>query len=261
MSEQNFSIEKKDFTNEINKLATTVKENANRVKELGHWPAWVWEESLTARIPLNNDKPAPGFDAGIACSLNLIPQDKQKLAAVLHAAYTPEAVMQIREEAKEMNSDSETAWWLAASSICDEGGVNQEKFIKQIKDFTNLSKNPEQRKQSAETMLNEIKHSFYFDPELGENVPFGTKDGCIQAAYVAGYPFGVQFAENYGLYFIGTYEQSLGLENFAWSDDKDEQGRAKSGPVFGSKQFIKCANKEELKKALEIVKQQFANSK
>ncbi len=259
MSEQNFGGEQKNFNVEIQKITETVKTEASRVKQLGNWPAWVGEESLTARIPQNNEKPAPGFDAGVACALNLIPENKQKLASTLHAAYTPEAVTQIRQEIENMNADSETAWWLSASSICDEGGVNQEKFIKQINDFTNLTKNPEPRKQAAESMLNNIKHSFAFNSELGDNVPFGSKDGCIQAAYVAGHKFGVQYAENYGLYFIGTYEPSLGLENFAWSNEKDEQGRAKSGPVFGSKQFVKCATKEELKNALEAVKKQLIN--
>ena len=66
--------------------------------------------------------------------------------------------------------------------------------------------------------------------------------------------YGTSYSQNYGLYFIGTYETSLGLEDFEWSQEKDEQGRDKSGPVFGSKQFVKCATEEEWRRAMEVVK-------
>ena len=32
--------------------------------------------------------------------------------------------------------------------------------------------------------------------------------------------------ENYGIYFVGTYHDSLGLDGFSWSDEKDEKGRS-----------------------------------
>lgn len=243
---------------QVEELRAKIGEAAHRVKELGNWPAWVGEESLAERVPKKDDENAPGFDAGIACALDLIQREKQKLAAVLHAAYTPEAVAQIREEMKDLDPESETCWWLAACSICAEGGINQEQFLRQIEDFKKLAAEPQKRKDAAQKVFDKMVSTFYFIPELGNDVPYGTEDGCMQGAYVAGHPFAVNFSEKYGLYFLGTYEPSLGLENFAWSDEKDEQGRAKSGPVFGSKQFVKCANIEELKRALEVVKPLFA---
>lgn len=235
-------------------IAKIVEQEAPRIRKLGSWPSWMTDESLSERIPKIGDKHTSGFDAGIASALDLIPRDKQKLSAILHGAYTPEAIEQVRKEMQQSNPDSETNWWLAACSVCEEGEVNQEKFLQQIELFKKLASDPEQRLQAAKDEYEKMTHTFSCDSEFGEGVPFGTKDGCMQGAYIAGFPFAVQFADQYGLYFIGTYLPTLGLENFNWSEEKDEKGRAKSGPVFGSKQFVKCANKEEALLAIEIVK-------
>ena len=122
--------------------------------------------------------------------------------------------------------------------------------MQQINDFKKLITNNEERLKQALLEFEKMTQSF----EVKDGVPFGTQDGCMQGAYIAGFPFGTQYAENYGIYFIGTFEDSLGLENFSWSDEKDDQGRAKSGPVFGSRQFVKCANREEFERAVAVVK-------
>ncbi len=241
---------------QVEEILEKVKANASRVKELGQWPAYVSEESLAERVPKHVDKNAPGFDAGIACTLDLIAREKQKLAAALHGAYTPEAVQKVREEIANLDPDSETCWWLAACSICEEGGIDQQKFLKQIEDFKVLASDPGRRLQSAQEEFEKMVSLFSINSELGD-VPYGNQDGCMQGAYIAGHSFAVQRHDGYGLYFIGTYNSTLGLEQFVWSDEKDEKGRLKSGPVFGSKQFVKCANKEELLRALEVVKANF----
>ncbi|MBT5820335.1 MAG: hypothetical protein HOI24_02670, partial [Candidatus Magasanikbacteria bacterium] len=46
--------------------------------------------------------------------------------------------------------------------------------------------------------------------------------------------FITEYAEEYDIYFVGTYLPSLGLEDFYWSADVDEQDRPLSGPVHGS---------------------------
>ena len=242
----------------VERLLAKINAEALRVKELGGWPGWVEVGSLAERVPGSGDVNAPGFDAGIACALDLFVREKQKLAAILHGAYTPESVAQVREEIKNMDSDSETCWWLAACSICVEGGVGQSQFLKQIKSFEKLASDSQKRKEAAQKEFNKMTSTFHFLPEFGSAVPYGTEDGCMQGAYIAGYPFAVNYNEKYGLYFIGTYHPSLGLEKFPWSDEKDEKGRLKSGPVFGSKQFVKCASKEELQRVLDIVKPKFA---
>ena len=235
--------------------------NASRVAELGNWPEWIDPNSLAERIPSESKSGAGGFDAGVACALGLIPEDKQKLAATLHAAYTPEAVAQLRTELEDLNPDSETAWWLAACSVCEEGSVDVEKFIAQIADFKDLCK-PENIREflnAAKKAEREMLDTFYEDERFGEGVPFGTKDGCMQGAYLAGHPFAVMYSEEYEIYFIGTFHPSLGLENFEWSSEKDEEGRDLSGPVFGSKQFVKCKDLDEALRAIEYVKKHSAN--
>jgi len=235
----------------IDKAREIVGKNAERIAKLGKWPEFIPPESLLERVPKEGQEDAPGFDAGIACSLDLIPRDKQELSATLHANYSKDAVIQIREEFEKKDPDSATIWWLAACSVCEEGEIDEKKFLEQIKDFKELANSAEKRKEDAEKEFEKMTSSY----ELKDGVPYGEKDGCIQGAYIDGYSFGTHFSKEYGLYFIGTYEDSLGLENFDWSDEKDEEGRDKSGPVFGSKQFVKCANEDELKRALEAVKE------
>jgi len=242
---------------QVEALRSQIKSAASRVKELGEWPDHVQEDSLVARVPEMGKDNAPGFDAGIACALDVIKADKQKLAATLHANYTPEAVQQVRSEVEDMSPDSETCWWLAACSICEEGGIDQDGFLNQLKAFKELSEDPTRRVEAARSEYEKMISKFHFEDDLGEDVPYGTEDGCMQGAYIEGHDFAVQWAENYGIYFIGTHEESLGLEDFQWSDEKDEDDRDKSGPVWGSKQFVKCANREELVKALELVKSKF----
>lgn len=245
-----------ETTKEVSTIKETVTGESQRIKKLGEWPEWVDTFALVERIPTEGGE-ASGFDAGIASALDLIPREKQKLAAVLHAAYTPEAVDQIREEMKDLDPDSETTWWAAACKVCLEGKMSQEQFLQQIKDFKKLSKDPEARKLAGQEAIDEMMSTFSTDSEFGEDVAYGTVDGCMQGAYIAGHEFAVMYAEKHGLYFIGTYEPSLGLEDFNWSDEKDEKNRPNSGPVHGSKQYVKCANTEEAKRALEIVKAKF----
>lgn len=227
---------------------TAVRKQGPRVAQLGRWPAWISvEDSLVGRVPTRKSQ-APGFDAGIACALDLIPREKQKLAATLHAAYTPEAVAQLRHEITELDPDSETCWWLAACSLCVEGMVNWETFAFQVGSMVALSQSPDQRLQAAKAEWAKMQKSF----NLVDGVPFVIIDGGVQTAYIAGHDLGVQWVEAYGIFFLSTFHPSLGLEEFEWSTATDDQGRSKSGPVHGSRQFVKCASFDELARALSI---------
>ncbi len=247
-----------ELAKNIEGIRALVESNSERIKALGSWPAYMDAGSLVTRVPSDEKTTAPGFDAGIACALNLIPSDKQRLSAILHGAYTPEAVGQVRREVKDLQYGSETFYWLLACSICEEGGINAEAFFAQIEKFKMLLENPSLAIAAVVSEYSKMISTFGVDPELGENVPYGEIDGCMQGAYIAGHPFAVLYNENFGIFFIGTYEETLGLESFDWSLEKDEAGRAKSGPVFSSRQFVKCKDKEELKRALEFVKANFA---
>ncbi len=238
--------------NTMSEIRDTVMINVARVAELGDWPVYIdAQQSLLSRIPSGNDATAPGFDAGIACALSIIPREKQRLSAILHAAYTPAAVEQIRREAKEMHPDSETTWWLTMCSLCDEGNVSTSVFLDQLTFARALAEDPTWRYHQALEQFTEMTAA---SAQQAHGEALGEKDGCMQGAYLAGHPFASQYAKKYGLWFIGTYLPSLGLENFSWSDAKDSEGRAKSGPVHGSKQFVKCATVEEFLRAVTVVR-------
>src|SRR3989339_905282 len=239
-----------DPTISLDETRATATANAQRVAEIGSWPDHIEPEELLERIPKKGET-APGFDASVACSLNLIPEDKQRLSAVLHADYTKETVEQIRKELEDQSPDSETNWWLSASSLCLDEEVDTSGFLDQVEKFRELAANPDKRLQAAREEHEKMRASYHIE----DGIPYGERDGCIQAAYIDGYPFGVYHSQKYGLYFVGTYEDSLGLEDFQWSDEKDEKGRPKSGPVHGSKQFVKCASEEELQEVLKNIKE------
>lgn len=264
----------------IEAVKSQVALNAPRIKQLGDWPGHVDEMSLVHRIPdeRENRQEAPGFDAGIACCLDLIPRDKQKLSAILHGAYTEVAVEQIREEIALIEeaytdfvkgfgpygtgqlwdvdsiwqeaSDTETCWWLAACSSCDEGALTAEEVLTQIELFrTSFVNDDPLRLKAAFEEFQKIKKAYH----IVDNIPIATKDGGIQGAYILGYALAVQFA--YGTWFVGTYRESLGLpDNYPWTNRKDKRDRPKSGPVFGSKQFVKCATFYELADVLRIAR-------
>jgi len=240
---------------DLEKVRQQVAAEAPRVADLGHWPEWMKAsaaESLSSRVP-KGEKSAPGFDAGIACTLDLIPRNKQTLSAAFHGAYTPDKIDQVRKEMEHLDPDSETAWWLAVSHVCqEEKGVNEEGFLKQLKTFESMVRDPKERLAAAIRCYTETMTQFETQTY---GVPFGKIDGCMQAAYLAGYPFGTNYSDKYNIFFIGTPFDSLGLENFQWKDPDSKDHRGNSGPVFGSKQFVKCADEEEFKRALEVVKQ------
>ena len=244
----------------VRALWKIVKEECTSLAKLGEWPEWIPPESILNHIP-KAGQTASGFDAGIACCLGMIPRNRQRLSAVMHAAITEQAVMQVRAEAETLDPDSETTWWLAACSVCQEGGVTQAQFMKQINEFRTLVENPEARVEAAHKMLKQMQGSFEMvnlDPELPwAKYALGDTDGCIHAAYFQGHQFGVCWAEKYEIYFIGTYEESLGLENFKWSDPDQKDHQGKSGPVNKSKQFVKCMDVDELEEALHVVFSKF----
>jgi hypothetical protein len=193
---------------------------------------------------------ASGFDAGIACALDLIPRERQKLAACLHAAYTPAAVEQVRGEARALDPDSQTCWWLAACSVCREGELTPEDFSQQVAAFTVLARSPHLRLVAAQATCEAMSRSFW----MQDGIAFGTEDGAMQGAYVAGHDVAAVHDEKAGLYFVGTFRETLGLEGFPWSDAVDESGRTCSGPVHGSRQFVKAASAEEYRRVLAALR-------
>lgn len=251
------------LTMRVAALRAQVENNATRVAELGSWPQWISPSSLALRIPTLTESGAGGFDAGIAAALGLIPRSRQRLAATLHAAYTPEAVAQVRAEAAALTEDSETTWWLAACSVCEEGESTPASFISQVQRFISLVRDPEARLEAARGALAEMLASFRverIDTPAGEiELPVAVRDGGMQGAYIAGFELAAERDETSGLRFLGTFHPSLGLEEFPWREPGSPDGESleerlgRSGPVHGSRQFVKCCDEEELRAALGTV--------
>ena len=255
-----------------------IEENINSVKALGEWPDYIdARASLLGRIPaMDGTTFGPGFDAGIAVALNLIPWDKQALSAKLHANYSAESVAQVRSEIKAIEDGhedamfSETAHWLLANSVCNEGGVTAKGFVEQVRRFREIQKvcllskddctNEEWNnmiKDRQALILNTVEKKASVYKVLSDGVVMTSIDGGLQGAYINGYEWGVLWAQPYNLFFIGTYRESLGLEDFEWSSAVTDKGETLSGPVHGSQQFVKCASIDELNRAVAVVKETF----
>jgi hypothetical protein len=226
-----------------------VEAAAPRVAALGGWPDFVALESLSARVP-TSERRATGFDAGIACALDLIPRERQRLAATLHAAYTPEAVEQARREAGDLDSDSETCWWLAACHVCEEGQLAPADFDAQLAAFAQLAADPQARLAAAESEYARMMTLF----QVRNGIAFGVEDGAMQGAYLAGHDLAGMYAAEHHLWFLGTFRESLGLDDFAWSTELDDELRPRSGPVWGSRQFCKAASEDEYMRAAAIAR-------
>jgi hypothetical protein len=114
-----------------------------------------------------------------------------------------------------------------------------------------MRKNPVLCATAANAAFVDMTRNF----QVIDGIPFSIKDGGLQGAYIAGYDWGVHYEEAYGLFFIGTFRTSLGLDTFPFSDRKDEAGRPMSGPVHGSRQFVKVSSFKELEAATRFVRE------
>lgn len=230
-------------------LHKRVANAAPRVARQGSWPEWIAPVSLTERLPAPG-RPATGFDAGIACALDLIPPHHQRLSSILHAAYTPDAVAEVRASIVNLDANSDTAWWLAACSVCEEGRLDEVQLREQFRWFDAIERHEILRFDAARTALASMLSSF----EDRGGIPFALRDGGIQGAYIAGHELAGQYNAELDLHFLGTFQDSLGLEDFAWSGEQDEHGISRSGPVHGSLQFVKCSSQDEYLRASQIAR-------
>jgi len=145
--------------------------------------------------------------------------------------------------------NSETCWWLAASSVCEENDGDDLRLMIQIEEFKRLVDNDYHRYMASMRLVEELKTSYH----MVDGIAVATKDGGMQAAYINGCSIAIMVA--YDIWFVGTHKESLGIPNtFKWSSKKDDKGRAMSGPAWNSKQFVKCADFTELANVLKIAR-------
>jgi hypothetical protein len=222
-----------------------------------NWPDWADPDDILLRIP-RGDKLAAGLDAMLACCLWLVPEEAWSLSAGLHVDWNAQNVGRIRAAiAEDLPPDHPVTWWAAMCSICREGEVDQQAFARQVLHAHLFRVDPNARREAADAELVRMRGLFSTDLLY----PLGTQDGCLQGMYVSGYNWGVHDARGvYGIFFIGTCEKSLGLEDFEWGTNEDEHGPL-SGPVHGSPAFVKCENETELAAALEVVREKLGPPK
>ncbi|MDA3863353.1 MAG: hypothetical protein PF689_05735 [Deltaproteobacteria bacterium] len=234
----------------MQEIRKKVSSNVHRIAKQGNWPEYIDAKgALCDRIP-SAKKKASGFDAGLACALDLIPRNRQKLISTLHAAYNEKCVLQIREEADKMLPDSETCWWLAASSLVVYKKLSVPEFQDQINDFRLLIQDAMLRRDVAIEMFETMIKSY----QMINKIPLSVKNRGLQGAYLDGHDFAVQYHETEAKFFIGTFKESLGLDNFKFSQEKDENGNLISGPVFGSRQYVATNSFSELNQILKVVR-------
>ncbi len=138
--------------------------------------------------------------------------------------------------------------------------MTEEGFYRQVQKFNDLrdsmfSTSDGRSTQIQGVLMNEVASMRAQYSVMDDGVPYADSNSGGVGAYIDGNKFSV-FHSN-GLFFIGTFEQSLGLEDFEFSDSTEEINGVtytKSGPVHDSKNFVKCATIEEAARAIEIVK-------
>ena len=238
---------------QLQQWRASVNREALRVAVLGGWPDWADPSGLVERLPSPGAVGRGGFDAGIACALDLIPRGRQELSAILHASYSPTVVERLRADiAQGFDADSEICWWLAACWVCEEGDSTEESFTAQVKTFEGLIADDDARLAAATECLADML-SAYGVTNLGViQVAMALRDGGMQGAYLDGHELCASYDATHDLYFLGTFHASLGLEGFPWKEPGDpnaknvEARRGRSGPVHGSRQYVKCADAAEL---------------
>lgn len=202
---------------------------------------------------------AGGFDAGVAVAAGLIPTEAALVAARLHANYDAATLTQVADETVVWDPGSATTWWLAACSVCDEARSTPETFAAQVATFQVLAADPAARLAAAQATFADMCAAY--TPRIDDDgTPSRTvaevlRDGGAQGAYIAGFDVTVRWAENYGLFFVGTWRPTLGvnLDTFNWEDPDRDGHRGRSGPVGGSAAYVKAASPAELTRILDSI--------
>jgi hypothetical protein len=213
-----------------------IRRNVKRVARLGGWPDTYDTGSVGMRIPSWGQNGHGGFDAAVACCMGIVPEQAQGLSAAFHAAWTKGAVEQARSEAALMYPTSEVVWWLAMCSVCDETESTPERFAQQVRDAVHLAGSPVGRVSAAVATYEQMGSAY----EVVDGLPWATVDGGMQGAYLHGHEIAaaVGSGQSEGLWFLGTYFRTLGLEGFDFAEG--------SGPVHGSPQFFKFTSRAEI---------------
>ncbi len=220
---------------------------------------------ISERISTEVDVSQPGFDAAVAATLGLVPaQYLAKIMELHNGQYTPELIAEMQTHInflrknssatfKDPDQESYTMWWLAYSSLCYEGNATSVDFYEQYQRAVVLFQDYNARYEAAIKQAHKLLESFTITEDTN-NIPFGTVDGALHGAYLAGYEVASLYAKEYGIYFLGTYIPGKFdniVNNHKFSTELDSSGRTKSGVVNPT--FLKFGTQEELKAATGLL--------
>ncbi|MDC0357311.1 hypothetical protein OAO01_00715 [Oligoflexia bacterium] len=218
-------------------------------------------QSLKYRVPVEGGKSA-GLDAGLFAISRMIPEHAREFSARMHANHTPELIDYARTNLQNLDHkrDAPITWWLAACSVV-KPGVDRYGLVNQVIDFHILRTDLEKRVAAAKATKARFLQSVETEEIAGVECPIGTNPDTHLRAYLAGHRYAVLHATGIGLYYIGTYESSLGLEDHGdkFSNKTDEQDRPLSGFVGGNPKLAKCCDRNELEIILPIVAAHFSD--
>jgi hypothetical protein len=201
----------------------------------------------------------PGFDAAVAATLGLVPTKYLAKIMELHnGQYTPDSIAEMKTHINSIrktseNQDSYTMWWLAYSSICYEGNTTSVDFYQQYQKAIVLFQDYKARYSAAHTQAIKLLESFTVSENMN-GIPYGTIDGALHGAYLAGHEVASLYAKEYGIYFLGTYIEGKFdniVNNHKFSTELDSSGRTKSGVVNPT--FLKFGTQEEMKAATGLL--------
>lgn len=227
-------------------------ENIPRLAAIGVWPPrFDRKKSLLVPIPEENGF-ADGINPGLACALNVIPEPMQLLSAMLHGGFTPDAVHHFRQEQAWLTYVNGATWYLAVRGIPKQTPkVSFSEFKIQLEALKALGSDKRGLVKLAQEELERMRKSFLV---MADGIPFATSKTSLQNAYLLGYDWGVWSNPEAPLYFLETFQPSLGLDDFPPSKP-GTQRRAKSGLVGTSKQLAKMLTFEDLGRAIAGVRQ------
>ena len=217
---------------------------------------------LLARIPATVDHTASGFDAGVAVATGLIPEEYAGLSAKLHLKQTPEAIMELRtgiEQLRQGAVENSTLYWALASAFCIEDNlVDGGGYLHQVSGYEKVRKtgNVEQMRDMALSFINKLGERSAPDPD--GVYAAGDSAGCLGAYAIHKAAVAYYTDARYpGMFFIGTYHDSLGLDNFEFGKRLDKNGAERSGKIGGRSNFVKCDGYAEFGRAMNLVKSYF----
>lgn len=228
-----------------------VNEEARRVATLGGWADDAEHlEALYEALPTDPSGTRFMLSLAMACCLDLVPREKQRLAAIMHRGTSEEAILQIRkdlrDEGRSVDPDSETAWWLAVLGYCNKES-NLHQLLSQIDTCKKVSSAAAGRESLAGSMLTGMRWSFY----VVDGVAFLPGSHSSSTPYFFGYDFVVGFDREERAFTLSTFRVSLGLETFPFSERCDKGGTRLSRP-FGP-QSAQIGTFEELGEAVTAV--------